>query len=208
MGAVGRPGRYAFNRSMGLLDILTAADGPTDKADLRSVRITHRGRGQARVSAVNLARYFSTGDESLLVKVRTGDVIFVPDRNKEWLDDPKETTVRVLGAVHRPGRYRFGDDMTVLDLLAVAGGPTPTALQSRILVVNLGLTDQARQFDLLGFAKTADTRMLPVVRAGDTVYVPEISQHEGRQTIDFLKDIASIVSSATSVLTGGSTSTK
>ena len=201
MGAVHKPGRYAFNKALGFLDILTAADGPTDKADLRNVRVSHRGRSGARVSTVNLARYFVTGDDSLLPHVRTGDVIFVPDRNKEWLDDPKEATVRVLGAVHKAGRFRFSDEMTILDLLAEAGGPTPSALQSRILVVNMGLTEQARQFDLLGFAKTADTRMLPVVRAGDTVYVPELTQHEVRQTLDFVKDVMSILTSATSLWT-------
>jgi protein involved in polysaccharide export with SLBB domain len=199
MGAVHKPGRYAFNKAMGFLDILTAADGPTDKADLRNLRVSHRGRGGARVSNVNLARYFVTGDDALLPNVRTGDVIFVPARDKEWLDDPKEATVRVLGAVHKAGRFRFTDEMTILDLLAEAGGPTPTALQSRILVVNMGLTEQARQFDLLGFAKTADSRMLPVVRAGDTVYVPEITQHEVRQTLDFVKDVMSIMGSATSL---------
>jgi len=202
MGAVHRPGRYAFNRSMGFLDILTAADGPTEKADLRNVRISHRGRGLPRVTTVNLARYFATGDEQILPRVRTGDVIFVPDRNKEWLDDPKEKTVRVLGAVHKPGRFRFSDEMTILDLLAEAGGPTTTALQSRIIVVNMGITEQARQFDLLTFAKTADTKLLPVVREGDTVYVPEQSQHEVRQTIDLLKDLSSIASNISSVVTG------
>lgn len=207
MGAVHKPGRYAFNRSMGFLDILTAADGPTEKADLRNVRVSHRGRGLPRVTTVNMARYFATGDETLLPRVRTGDVIFVPDRNKEWLDDPKEKTVRVLGAVHKPGRFRFSDEMTVLDLLAEAGGPTPSALQSRILVVNIGITEQARQFDLLTFAKTADTRLLPVVREGDTVYVPEQSQHEVRQTIDLLKDLASIASSVNSIVTGTTTTT-
>jgi protein involved in polysaccharide export with SLBB domain len=119
-----------------------------------------------------------------------------------------EATVRVLGAIHKPGRYRFTDEMTILDLLAEAGGPTPTALQSRILVVNLGCcTEQARMFDLLSFAKTADTRMLPVVRAGDTVYLPEVTQFEPRQALDFLKDVAGIMSAATSIYTGLSTST-
>ena len=200
IGAVGKPGRYAMTSAMSFLDVLTAADGPTSNADLRNVRVSHRRTGEARVSSVNLARYFSTGDDTLLPRVRAGDLIFVPDRNREWLDDPKETTVRVLGAVGKPGRYRFTDNMTILDLLAEAGGPTSAALQSRILVVNLGCcTEQARTFDLLSFAKTADTRLLPVVRSGDTVYVPDHAQLESRQAIDFLKDIAGIVSSVTSV---------
>ena len=208
IGAVAKPGRYAITPQMRFLGILTAADGPTDKADLRNVRVSHRRTGEARVSQVNLARFFVTGDDHLLPRVKAGDVIFVPDRNREWLDDPKETTVRVLGAVAKPGRYRFSDEMTILDLLAEAGGPTTAAMQSRILVVNLGCcTEQARMFDLLSFAKTADTRMLPVVRSGDTVYVPDVNQNEVKQTLDFVKDIASIMSSFTSIYTGLSTST-
>ena len=208
IGAVGKPGRYAMTPVMSFLDVLTAADGPTSNADLRNVRVSHRRTGEARVSNVNLARYFSTGDDQLLPKVRAGDLIFVPDRNREWLDDPKETTVRVLGAVGKPGRYRFTDNMTILDLLAEAGGPTTAALQSRILVVNLGCcTEQARTFDLLSFAKTADTRMLPVVRSGDTIYVPDQSQNEAKQTLDFVKDILGIVSSVTSISNALTTTT-
>jgi protein involved in polysaccharide export with SLBB domain len=200
IGAVGKPGRYAMSPNMSFLDVLTAADGPTSNADLRNVRVSHRRTGEARVSNVNLARYFSTGDDQILPRVRAGDLIFVPDRNREWLDDPKETTVRVLGAVGKPGRYRFTDNMTILDLLAEAGGPTTAALQSRILVVNLGCcTEQARMFDLLSFAKTADTKMLPVVRSGDTIYVPDQSQNEAKQTLDFVKDLAGIISSVASI---------
>lgn len=207
MGAVGRPGRYAFNKTLAFLDILAAADGPNQHADLRNVRVSHRHRGGSIVTGVNLARYFATGDDGILPKVRPGDVIFVPERNKEWLDDPKETTVRVLGAVHKPGRYRFSDEMTILDLLAEAGGPIPAALQSRILVVNMGLTERSSQFDLLSFAKTGDTRMLPVVRSGDLVYVPDQGQSEVRQTLDFLKEVTGLVSGITSVWVGLNTST-
>lgn len=202
MGSVGRPGRYAFNQSLTFLDILAAADGPTEKADLRNIRISHRGRGVARVSHVNLARYFATGDDALLPKVRVGDVIFIPDRNREWLDEAKEATIRVLGAVTKPGRYRFTDDMTVLDLLAEAGGPTPSALLTHLVVINMGRTNKSTTFDLIHFAKTADITTLPVLRAGDTIFLPQGAHHEVRQTLDFLKDVTGILSSATGIFTG------
>ena len=124
-----------------------------------------------------MSLYFETGDEALLPEVVPGDVIYIPSREREWLDVSKEQTVRVIGSVGSPGRYRFEDNMTILDLLAEAGGPTSGALQKKIVVVNLSKSrDQARTFNLIKFAKTADTSMLPVVRAGDTVYVPDNSQ--------------------------------
>ncbi|GAJ70689.1 periplasmic protein SypC [Vibrio sp. JCM 18904] len=82
--------------------------------------------------------YFETGDESILPPhVRPGDTIYIPEKNKNWLDRSKESTVRVLGEVRDPGRYVFNDNMTVLDLLAEAGGPTDNAYLEKISVVNM-----------------------------------------------------------------------
>lgn len=196
MGSVGKPGRYAFDASLGFLDILTAADGPTPVADILNVRITHRGEGRDRVTKVNLAAYFETGDESLLPRVRPGDVIFMPDRNRNWLEQSSQSTVRVLGAVGKPGRYQFTNGMTLLDLLAEAGGPSGNALQSKIVVVNLtaGGPSEARTFDLPRFARSGDFSSLPLVRAGDTIYVPDQGQSDWRQFFDGLRDTLSIVS--------------
>lgn len=195
MGQVGAPGRYAFNEKLGFLDILGAANGPTGTADLRNLRISHRDGEGARVSKLDLARYFETGDESLLPKVRVGDVIFVPDRNRDWLEERKEDTVRVLGAISHPGRYRFTDDMTLLDLLAQAGGPTADAYQEKIIVVNLGCCqNEARIFNLVDFAKSGDVTRMPVVRVGDTVYVPSLSQSDWKIFMDDVRDAVSILS--------------
>lgn len=195
MGQVGSPGRYAFNTQMAFLDIIAAANGPTGNADLRNVRVSHRNGKGSKVTKVNLARYFETGDDKLLPHVKPGDVIFVPDRNKEWLDDPKERTVRVIGAVGKPGRYRFTDDMTVLDLLAEAGGPTSDALQSKIIVINVSSQNEtARLFDLVAFAKSGDINRLPTIRAGDTLYVPNLSQSDWKIFMDGFKDVIPIIS--------------
>jgi len=155
------------------LDILSAADGPTGNADIHNIRISHRNGKHARVSKLNLALYFETGDEYLLPPVKTGDTIYVPEKNRIWLDQSKESTIRVLGAVNKPGRYRFNNSMTLLDLLAEAGGPSSNAYVKKITVVNLSCCrDQARSFDLAEFSRTASFADLPVLRVGDTVYVP------------------------------------
>ena len=195
MGAVGKPGRYAFEERLSFLDIIAAADGPTNAADILNIRVAHRGEGRERVSRVNLARYFETGDETLLPRVRPGDVIFVPDRNRNWLEQSPGSTVRVLGAVNRPGRFQFTDGMTILDLLAEAGGPNRDALQERIVVVNLSCcADQAQSFDLPAFARSGNFARLPVVRAGDTVYVPTSAQSDWRLFFDGVRDVVTMLS--------------
>ncbi len=197
VGAVGSPGRYAFSEDLGFLDILAAADGPTESADLSNVRVSHFDRSRARVSDVDLALFFETGDAGILPRVRPGDVVYIPSRLRKWTEIPADATVRVLGAVAKPGRYPFTDEMTILDLLAEAGGTRPDALEKRIVVVNLVAGEtHATRFNLPKFARKGDYAMLPVVRSGDTIYVPSKNQSTRAIVAGILRDTVQIISVA------------
>lgn len=196
-GQVGAPGRYMFTDELNFLDILAAADGPTKDADLHNIRISHRNGSQARVTKLNLALYFETGDEHLLPMVKPGDSIYVPEKERLWIDHSKEVTVRVLGAIHKPGRYRFSDNMTILDLLAEAGGPDNDAQITKISIVNVSCCkNQARIFDLKKFSRTARFSDLPVLREGDTVFVPNKKDSRGEKIRQGLGDILRFASFA------------
>lgn len=192
-GQINAPGRYRFTTEMHFLDILSAADGPTKDADIHNIRVTHRSLGYAKVSKLNLSLYFETGDESILPDVRPGDTIYIPEKDKNWLDRSKESTVRVLGEVHAPGRYVFNDNMTILDLLAEAGGPSDSAYVEKISVVNMSCCQgQARVFNLVEFSKTANIYDLPVIRAGDTIYVPHKDESFAEKARAGLRDLLQI----------------
>ncbi|WP_372765775.1 SLBB domain-containing protein [Pseudoalteromonas sp.] len=200
LGQVGAPGRYAFDKSLHFLDIISAADGPTNDADLRNIRITHRNGTQSRVSKLNLALYFETGDETLFPRVLPGDTIFVPEKSKDWLRQPKDQVVRIMGAIKQPGRYSFDDSMTLLDILAEAGGPTSNALISKIVVINHGCCkEQSRRFDLEKFIKQPNSANVPLLRAGDTVYIPDQGQDFAQRAKDSLVDILTIIALAVSL---------
>lgn len=194
LGQVNSPGRYAFDTSMKFLDILSAADGPANNADIHNIRVMHRNETGARISKLNLAQYFETGDESLLPNVVPGDTIYIPEKDRNWLDEEKETTIRVLGSVAKPGRYRFNDNMTLLDLLAQAGGPNDDAYVEKIVVVNASCCkEQSTSFDLVEFVKNPDFAELPVLREGDTVYVPNMARSNWRIFMDGVRDTLSVV---------------
>ncbi len=197
-GQVGQPGRYAFSNQLHILDILSAANGPTQSADIHNIKITHRNNFQSRVSHLDLGLYFETGDETLLPRVQSGDTIYVPERDKPWLDNKKEQTVRIIGAVEKPGRYKFSADMTILDLLAESGGPTNSAYLEMIMVVNISQSHSekniSRVFDLEEFIEHPDFTKLPLVRVGDTIYIPDVSQSNWNVFMDSVKDVLSIVS--------------
>ena len=197
-GQVGQPGRYAFNNKLHFLDILSAADGPNQHADIHNIKITHRNNFKSKVSTVDLGLYFETGDETLLPRVKSGDTIYVPERNKPWIDNKKEQTVRIIGAVEKPGRYKFSSDMTILDILAESGGPTQTAYLEKIMVVNISRSQSEENvshvFDLENFIEHPDFTTLPLVRVGDTIFVPDVSQSNWNVFMDNVKDMLSIVS--------------
>jgi protein involved in polysaccharide export with SLBB domain len=194
LGQVGAPGRYSFDNSLHFLDILSAADGHTESADIRNIRITHRNGTSAKVTKLNLALYFETGDETLFPKVMSGDTIFIPEKTKDWLSHPKEQVVRIMGAIKKPGRYTFDDSMTLLDILAESGGPTSSALIDKIVVINHSCCkEQSRTFNLEKFIKAPNSRNIPVLRAGDTVYIPDENQDFVSKTKGSLLDILTII---------------
>lgn len=194
IGAVTQPGRFEWSSEMSFMDLLSHAGGPTASADLHNIRITTRVRDRVTSVDFNLSLYLETGDVSLLPKVVPGDTVYVPDRNRLWLDEQKEKTVRVLGAVNKPGRYRFDDSMTLLDLLAEAGGPKSDAYVGKITVVNTSCCkDRATTFDLESFSRSGDYSSIPLVRAGDTVFVPTTEQSNWKTFMSSVRDIVSVV---------------
>jgi len=195
MGEVNSPGRYRYEKSFNFLDVLSAADGPSTNADLHNIRLTHRSKAGIQVSKLDLSLYFRTGDESLLPNIDPEDTIYIPPKSQHWLDEKKEDTVRVIGAVGKPGRYRFANEMTLLDIIAEAGGTTSEAYIEKIIVVSKSCCEESSTtFNLNRFSKTADYSMLPLLSPGDTVYVPNVSESHWKIVMGGLRDVVSILS--------------
>jgi polysaccharide export outer membrane protein len=75
--------------------------------------------------------------------------------------------IRVLGAVRQPGLYHVDPTMSLIDAIALAGGPTPTGKLDGVEIIRGGsvvATD------------IADTELVgSYVRSGDQIMVPERS---------------------------------
>jgi polysaccharide export outer membrane protein len=76
--------------------------------------------------------------------------------------------VYVLGEVAKPGAYPLRGRMTILQALALAGGPTEFAATSRIVLLR-GPEPKRYQIDFTRLVKDAHDFAL---QSGDTVYVP------------------------------------
>jgi protein involved in polysaccharide export with SLBB domain len=204
-GEVRKPGRYRFDNKLNFLDILSAADGPTEKADLHDVHLIDRQGVYPQVLHVNLSLYFETGDPELIPHILTGDAVYVPQIGRDYTEIKSRHVVKILGEVNKPGRYRFTSNMTILDLLSAAGGPTSQAWVKKILIVNIGpnLQTKTSVFDLMKFSRTGDLRMLPALREGDVVYIPNNMEDDKKRFAELLQNLANIVLIITSVRNGG-----
>ena len=114
-GEVIKPGFYSAVGPHRLFDVLQAAGGTTDKA-ANKVIISHRGQKDATTLSISKNPAEMTASN---VELQPGDTVVVP----------RAGIVYVLGEVTRPGGYVLNSSggITVLQVVAVAGGPTHVA---------------------------------------------------------------------------------
>ena len=82
LGQVGKPDRVPFPQEKGLtiIEAITLAGGPTRLADLRRVKLTRKqADGDSVVEEIDVSAMMNKGSKDA-VQLKTGDVIYVPER--------------------------------------------------------------------------------------------------------------------------------
>lgn len=158
-GEVVKPGFYSVLGPHRLFDVLQAAGGPTERASNRLL-ISHRG--QTDVTTIILSKN-PTEMLASNVDLQPGDTIVIP----------RAGIVYVLGEVGRPGGYVMNatGGVTVLQVVAVAGGPThfASAGKTRLLrKTNNGFQEQHIDLKKLLRGKIHDV----AVADEDILYIP------------------------------------
>ncbi|MBK1643669.1 capsule biosynthesis protein CapA [Thiocapsa imhoffii] len=159
LGRVENPGVLQFDSPPNLLETLAQAGGlPLLRPEQLLTRCAII-RGDA-ILWVDLARLL-TGDLSLNIRLQRNDIVYIPDST--------DTPVYVLGEVQSPGVYRLTPQMSFLDALSQAGGPTRDANLNRIHVI--------RPADRVNFSFSfmqilqPDPSLNVALKEGDIVYV-------------------------------------
>ncbi|MGM0493058.1 MAG: SLBB domain-containing protein [Armatimonadota bacterium] len=142
-------------------DAVSAA-GPTEVADLRTVRVNRPGEGPITVDLSGLRT-----DEALdaFLTVQYGDAIHVPRL---------EDRIAVLGQVNTPGEsiMPLGRRVSVLDAVSrVGGGLTEGADRSRAMIIRPG--EQIVHVDLARLLEEGDLTQNKMLLPGDVLVVRE-----------------------------------
>ncbi len=118
-GEVRRPRRYEIAGPITCRQAIELAGGPSPAGSLRDVtvwRIVNHRRQE--VLSLDLTQSGdSTGSSGSELTLQAGDVVVV-----EAIDKMPENAVRISGAVRRAGVYEVAPQMTVGDLISLAGG--------------------------------------------------------------------------------------
>jgi len=158
-GPVLRPGAYPYSRTMKVSDLLKLSKGFLVNASLdKALLIRELGvdskfnimpgdsRGKHRKQLIWLDL------EKILAGEASSDIILERlDRLKIFTvsDTQPEPLVKILGGVRKPGEYNLTANMTLSDLLEIAGGPTPKAYDGESSIVRRRhSTDGKRHFDV------------------------------------------------------------
>ena len=163
-GGVASPGMYQLTENMTLIELLArvgygaASEVLIIRAQDSITPILPDGDADTEVIRVNLREFerdLENGRLSRNVVLEEGDTIFVPRF------DPNR--IYVTGQVRSPGAYSVPEGTTVLQLLTLAGGPTPDAALGRIRVLRI----------VDGSQKRLDVELDDIVQPRDTILVPE-----------------------------------
>ena len=79
--------------------------------------------------------------------------------------------VSVLGDVFKPGKYPLDRPSTLTDVLAMAGGPTPSGSDIVALIRNKDEKTSRQVFDMRDLVSKSDIANIPKVIGGDIIFV-------------------------------------
>ena len=148
--------------------------GEGDRGDLSNAFVI---RGKERIP-VDLRRLIQKGDLSQNVMIRHEDMIVIPDRGD------LQNSVFIMGEVPRPGSYSRAEAMTLMKLIALAGGFTQFAAPGRITVIREngveGSNDESKdrqkvrlQINVNAIQRDPTANPDPSLQSGDVVVVPQ-----------------------------------
>jgi polysaccharide export outer membrane protein len=165
LGRVTNPGAIQFINPPTLLETITLAGGlpvgglGSEKATLTRCAVF---RGRDRVVWLNLKDLLAGRNLALNLQLRSGDLVYIPDADDQL--------VYALGEVNAPGAYNLSPEMTLLDIVARAGGLTENGDPSRLTLVrpSENASMNIRLKDLL----EPDPSLNVSLAQGDVLYVP------------------------------------
>lgn len=189
IGEVREPGTYIFDKSgrVTVYDAVVLSGGLTNDAqDFAYIhRVDSVSESRLKYIRVDLSEVIKNQNSSDNISLDASDKIVIG--SKRSLSD--EQYVDVVGAVKRPGRYPYGEGMTMVDVLSLAGGFTFSAASNRIDLFRVEMTANQATKTVIATVEV-DRNLNKVIGGGDVeiqpfdqIVVREVPEFEFQQTV-------------------------
>jgi len=170
MGEVKRPGAYPIKGRLTVAELISLAEGFTDIAGPNKVKVLRtnlNGDKEEILVRVNDLMNKEAGGNKENVVLQSGDIVVVPE---------ERNTVSIVGEVQRPGSFTIKGDLTIVELISLAGGFTDIASPNRVKVLRTNPDDQKEEMivkinDLMN--KESGNKENIILQSGDIIVVPE-----------------------------------
>lgn len=171
IGAVGRTGELSFNNQPSLWDVLRAAGGPSEAANLGQARVVRETASGTQVHDLDLSGIM-TGGEVPGFELRNGDTLVVPAVLEGVSTVASNAGVQVFGGVVVPTVVPIKEPTPLLDVIMQAGSPSQDSLLDEIWWVHRsGEEIASRKVNLKLFLQEGNPLGNPLVYPGDAIEV-------------------------------------
>lgn len=133
LGAVQSPGFHTYFEGMDVIRAISRVGGVTEDAVWKSARLLREvENGRYTPIPLDLSQLFGAADMSLNIKMKPGDILFVPSRQQS-----SRGQVYLLGQVAQRGAVSLpiGSDATLAKIILQSGGLDKFANPSKIKVL-------------------------------------------------------------------------
>lgn len=134
-GSVWRPGSYEIKSAQTLKKLVAEAQGLQPKTDMTVAHVVRTNADLISKSIIpfNLGAVMSGSSPDIVLLPRDSVVIYGED-----VTGTTERFVQIFGEVKKPGKFDYRDNMTIADLILLAGGYTQEAyrLEAEVSRVN------------------------------------------------------------------------
>jgi protein involved in polysaccharide export with SLBB domain len=174
IGAFRAPGHYEFSALPSLWELVRAAGGPADDANLRISRVVRQESGSTTVFTLDLSGLL-TNAELPVFELRSGDTLAIPGATAT--DEGGSTVpgldgVQVFGGVGTPAVVPIDEPTLLMDILMRAGSPSDAADLTEVWWVHqTGGGYVSNEINVRSFLEDGDPEGNPLIHPGDTVEV-------------------------------------
>jgi len=181
IGEIQTSGKRTFEVIPDLWSIINESGGVTEFADLSRVTIIRGGDQAGQVEVVNVSEAVASGRQNSLPKIRRQDTIEIPRRlfgltaSDIGRNVEKKNVIYVIGAVNQPGPVEYEENIDFMEVLALAGGPTPEANLKKVKILTKdGSYVQSYQVNLEKYTETGRPARY-ILKNEDTFIIPQRS---------------------------------